>query len=205
MSQEISAFPLTWPPGWKRTAQRIYSPFFKRGGGGRQEITISQARSFLLDELRMMGISSLKVIISSDVKLRLDGFPLSGQPEPKDSGVSVWWSDGKSHKVIAIDKYNRVADNIYAVAKTIEALRGIDRWGSGEILQRTFTGFQALPAPVGEQWWEVIEVQRTAARSEVEAAYKRRRLRAHPDHIEGSVTEFNRVQKAWAEYLQERP
>ena len=154
MSDEITAFPLSWPAGWKRSRNPECSKFGKRKANAgsyiyKARITIGEAVRDLLDELRKMGVPDHGVIISTNLKLRLDGLPYSQQKEPDDAGVSVWWKKGKVNRVIALDKYNRIADNIYAVAKTIEALRGIDRWGSGEILERTFTGFDALPPPPG--------------------------------------------------------
>ena len=37
-------------------------------------------------------------------------------------------------RAIACDKWDSIRDNLHAVAKTIEALRGIDRWGTGEMV-----------------------------------------------------------------------
>jgi hypothetical protein len=60
--------------------------------------------------------------------------------------------------------------NIYAIAKTIEALRGIERWGSGSMVEQAFTGFVTLPAPKSP--WEVIGVPRGASSEEIEAAFR---------------------------------
>ncbi len=38
-----------------------------------------------------------------------------------------------------------MADNLWAIAKHVEAMRGLDRWGVGDIT-RAFTGYAALPA-----------------------------------------------------------
>lgn len=204
MSQEIQAYPLTWPLGWKRSRSQEHSNFSKKTGPyQRRNVTINEAVTAVLEELRRMGVKQGKVIISTNLKLRNDGLPYSVQREPDDQGVSVWWTEGKSHKVIALDKYYRIADNLYAVAKTIEALRGIDRWGSGEILQRSFTGFEALPFTPSESWWSVLGVAAHTPTNDVEAAYRKVRFKAHPDQG-GSSDEFNRVQDAWAAFTAER-
>jgi hypothetical protein len=39
-----------------------------------------------------------------------------------------------------------IRDNLQAVAKTIEALRGIDRWGTREMVDAAFQAFAAIPA-----------------------------------------------------------
>lgn len=210
MADEIQAYPLTWPAGWKRTRNPERSKFGKRKQHAtysysvKDRITIGEAVRDLLDELRKMGVSENKVIISTNLKLRLDGLPYSQQKEPSDAGVSVWWKKGEVNRVIALDKYDRIADNIYAVAKTIEALRGIDRWGSGEILERTFTGFDALPPPATtEGWWQVFGVGAFEKSDYVEEVYKKARWKAHPDQG-GSSEQFQKVQDAWAAFKIER-
>jgi hypothetical protein len=47
----------------------------------------------------------------------------------------------------ACDKWDQVHDNIYAVGNTIEALHGIERWGTDDTVEQAFTGFAALPSP----------------------------------------------------------
>ena len=45
-----------------------------------------------------------------------------------------------------------------AIAKTIEALRGINRWGTGDMMEAAFKGFSALPAPdTNKPWREVLD------------------------------------------------
>jgi hypothetical protein len=93
--------------------------------------------------------------------LRNDGLPLSKQREPEDPGVAVYWkTDGKS-LVIAADCYTKIADNLAAVAATLDAMRAIERHGGAAILERAFTGFTALPAPMTGQkpWRDVLGVQ----------------------------------------------
>jgi hypothetical protein len=60
--------------------------------------------------------------------------------------------------VFACDKYDVVRDNFTAIAKTLEALRGIERWGAGELMDRAYSGFAQLPAKAseGEDCWMVL-------------------------------------------------
>lgn len=184
MTEHITASPLCWPAGWKRSRWQEFSRFStKRSNGrGRDNITISKAVYFLLHELELMGIPDWEVIISTDLLLRQDGLPRSGQRQPDDKGVSVWWNDGEERRVIALDKYDRIADNIYAVGKTIEAMRGIERWGGGEILNRTFTGFTALPDLSSSSWMTILEmdgVEPTVAN--IDSQFKKLAQEHHPD------------------------
>jgi len=192
----ISASPLCWPQGWQRSVYEVSSRF----GHYTKPISIAKAVNTVLDELRKMGIDKEDVIISTDLQLRNDGRPRSNQRQPDDKGASVWWKDGEKQQVIALDKYDTIADNIYAIGKTIEAMRGIERWGSGEILERTFTGFQALTDQSGGAWWAVLGVDEFADNKEIIAAYKYLRSKYHPDKPDGDRELFEAVQKAYGQW-----
>jgi len=95
-----------------------------------------------------------------------------------------------------------VAAVLRAVWKTIEALRGIERWGAKEMVNAAFRGFKALPETIimGEHtaraWWEVLQVSQTADWDVIDAAYKRLLHKVHPDKG-GSDFAFQEVQSAY--------
>lgn len=171
------AYPLQWPSGWPRATQRKSAPFGQKGSSGRVELTVAAARERLAGELDLLKAGL--PILSTNIELRIDGQPRSGQPEPRDPGAAVYFQLDRQPTVLACDKWDRVADNIAALAKHIEALRGIDRWGVGTAKQ-AFAGYQALPAP--EQWWQVLGISERASRAEIEAAFRAKAKVAHPDH-----------------------
>ncbi|NJP11408.1 MAG: J domain-containing protein [Leptolyngbyaceae cyanobacterium RU_5_1] len=91
---------------------------------------------------------------------------------------------------LACDAWDRVEDNIWAIAKHIDALRGQQRWGVGTI-EQAFRGYQAyLPAPKedrhGEGWWTALHISSTATPQEVEAAYRKLAAYYHPDSPTGN-------------------
>src|SRR4029077_9617164 len=96
-----------------------------------------------------LGVREGDAIISTDSKVRIDGLPYSGQREPENPGVAVYWKRGKElqPKAMAIDQYTRVADNLAAIAATLSAIRAIERHGGAIIMERAFLGFQCLPMP----------------------------------------------------------
>lgn len=191
-----TASPLTWPPGWKRCASRTRAKFVgkattwvqdgtwsdgrpKNRMVPRQALTIEQGTRRVLDELKRFGVPDWKVIISTNLQLRNDGLPRSSQRAPVDPGVAVYWKDGKQERCIAVDRYDRVQDNLAAIAATLDAMRAIERHGGAEILDRAFTGFAALPSP--EQAWQVLGVGAHASPEEVERAYRLLASKHHPD------------------------
>lgn len=210
----IPAYPLQWPTGWKRTEShyRTRARFAKKerknnywtDSSGQQrghsylaskEVSIADGVERVRAELQRMGVTDDDLVISSNLELRLDGFPRSNQREPKDPGIAVYWRDGAEQRCMAIDRYDRVADNLAAVAATLDAMRAIERHGGAEILNRAFTGFTALPSS-SESWWGILGVTPDARPAEIDAAYRRRRSETHPDRG-GSAEEFDAVQRAY--------
>jgi hypothetical protein len=120
------------------------------------------------------------MVLSTNLRLNLSGFPRDDQGDPSDPGAAVYWQKpGQPTLVMAIDGYVRVADNIAAIAATLEAMRKIQRHGGAQILERAFTGFTALPPPRSP--WEILGVAPNAPREAVEAAYRAKAKAAHPD------------------------
>lgn len=196
MSQPDQRYPLQWPSGWKRTPtwQRGHSPF--------KADSTERAMRDLLDEMKRLGARG--IIISSNLKLRNDGLPYANQPRHQDEGIAVYFQRRGKDMVLACDKFAKREANMRAITKTIEAIRGIERWGSSDMMERAFTGFAQLEAPPDiRQWWEVFGVPADAHHANVEATYRRLRSSKHPDHG-GSAEDFQAVQTAWETYLRER-
>jgi DnaJ-domain-containing protein 1 len=71
---------------------------------------------------------------------------------------------------------------MHAIKKTIEALRGIERWGSGEDMEAAFSGFAALPAsPTGRPWHVVLECRSDDSMETITQQYRRLTMSRHPD------------------------
>lgn len=142
----VDAYPLQWPPGWPRTSdyKRKRALFSQKDYRGHQtRTTFHNAAGFMYDELEKLGATN--VILSSNLHLRQDGIPYSKQKIIEDPGVAVYFKFNNYDQCIPCDKWDRPEDNIKAVAKTIEALRGIERWGAKEMVNAAFRGFTALP------------------------------------------------------------
>jgi hypothetical protein len=143
----IEAYPLQWPAGWKRTTS-----VWQRQA--KFHATFSSARDGLLREIRLMG--GVGAVLSTNVPLRKDGLPCSGMAQPDDTGVAVYFQRKGKPMVLACDRWKKVEDNMRALELTAEAMRGLDRWGSSELLERTFTGFAALPPPPAQAGWKSV-------------------------------------------------
>lgn len=192
---EPTAYPLDWPPGFPRTkAWKQRRARFHREGN---LLTVGQALERLRDECRRLGAAL--TVVSSNIPLRRDGFPRSDRSQPNDVGVAVYFTlKGKPH-CLPSDRWDRVADNIAAVAGHIAATRTIERYGVGD-LERAFMGFQALPSPdTRRPWHQVLNVEPDAEPATVHAKWRQRLRETHPDHG-GSDAQAAEVNAAWDEY-----
>lgn len=195
----IDAYPLTWPQGWKRTQWKKDSKF---------KTSFAVARDQMFRELKLMGVENnyhnTKVILSTNIPLRRDGLPLAGQSNPKDPGVACYFILRGKNMVFACDTYNKVEENLHAISKTIEAMRGIERWGASDLMERAFTGFAALPSPTkNKPWWEVLQVKPHVSREFITDAYRFLARKHHPD-IGGDPEIMAELNRAYDEALKSR-
>lgn len=213
--QAVEAYPLHWPPGRPRTKNRERAQFHRkvehRYSDGtlanwlkKQNLTIADSRDRLHKEVGLLGGDGL--IISSNLRLRQDGLPMSNQREPDDPGIAVYFQLSRQPRCVACDKWDRAADNLAAIAKFIEAMRGQLRWGVGDV-NAMFSGFKALPdatvtmPPMSEQEAAEFMARGLAAFAATDylngskdfktvwlsRAYREQAKRLHPD-ANGGVT-----------------
>jgi hypothetical protein len=158
MMDNVTAFPLHWPNGRPRTKYRKRANFhrqesttFRRSDNStytqtrKKSLTIGDSRDRLLAELSKLGGS--RVVISSNLRLRNDGLPVSAQSEPIDPGIAVYFQMNKQPHCLSCDTWDRAADNLAAIAKHVEAMRGQLRWGVADVAAM-FAGFKALPGAI---------------------------------------------------------
>jgi hypothetical protein len=170
-----------------------------------QDLTIADGVRRVRTELDRMGLGDDDIVISSNLELRLDGLPRSNQTAPEDPGVAVYWRDDNARtRCMAVDRYDRVADNLAALAATLSALRSIERHGSAEILDRAYSGFVALPPPASVTAWQVVlGCDVSISHEEARVLYRRLRSERHPDRG-GDATSFAELQEAWSAFCAAR-
>lgn len=173
----IEAFPLCWPLSRPRTNSRQNSRF---------STSFAKARDHIVAEVNRLGGRS--AIISTNIELRRDGLPYASFTQPSDPGVALYFTYKGKQMCFCCDRYRKSEDNMHAISLTISALRGIARWGTGDMMESAFRGFAALPAPpVQDAPHEVLGVAPNAAPNEIDYAYKRLAAQHHPD--KGGSTE----------------
>lgn len=197
-----TAFPLHWPIARPRCTTRKTNRQFRT--------TFANARDDCLLEIKRLGGS--EVMISTNIPLRRDGVPQAKAwgETLKDPGVAVYFKRKGKELCFACDAWYHVQDNMHAICLTISALRGIARWGTGDMMEAAFTGFRALPAPgqtSGANWWQVLGVPVNAGADQVKSAYRLLAAKHHPDRngdrelwdrLQSAYEQFERMQKVTA-------
>lgn len=176
------AFPLHWPAGRPRTERW-------RRERAKFDVTFTRARDNIVAEVgRLAGrYTDPQIVISTNIALRRDGLPLANQRQPDDPGVAVYFLYKKRAMSFACDRWEKIEHNMQAIAKTIEALRGIARWGSGDMLEAAFTGFTALPPPpaagpgAAPRTWRDVFGTGVHNRQQLQDVYRRLAGAYHPD------------------------
>lgn len=196
-NREITAYPLCYPQGQKRTRADLRSD-------ARFSVTFAKARDELLHELELLG--AVGVLISSNVPLRQDGLPKATYTEPLDPGVAVYFKLKGKVLALACDKWNYVQDNMRSVGLHVAAIRGMQRWGVGS-LEQAFAGYEALPPSASKskpknEWWEVLGVTKNASKKEIKEAYLRLAKIHHPDNggDNQKMSEINRAYERATKY-----
>ncbi len=173
------AYPLDWPSGYPRTAKPKNSAF---------KVSFAVARDGIFREIKALG--GTLPVLSTNVKLRDDGMPYASKAQVskvsnnQDPGVAVYFMFRGKQVVLACDKWHDIPSNARAIEKAISAMRGLERWGVSEILDRAFSGFTALPAPgyaEAKPWYVVLDIPRNSDVDAIEKAYKAKVRKSHPD------------------------
>lgn len=171
----MQSYPLDWPPSWPRCRLGQQARFGDK--------SLSSAVKSLMHELSLLG--ALDIIISTNLAIRKsDGLPKSGQRQPEDRGVAVYFNLNKKPQCIPCDKWTTIENNVWAIKKTVEALRGLERWGAKEMVNAAFTGFKALPETSGainKPWWEILGLDHDTNLFDSEEKYRKLAFIYHPD------------------------
>ncbi len=207
---EITRCPLAWPDNVARTAPSARQwPRFA-------SYSVSDAVKLLRAEINRLNGQHWDhddddVIISTNVRARLDGLPRSGEHEPGDTGVAVYFklrffSGGKEflrHTVLTCDKWTRVSWNAYAIARDIEAQRARARWGCTSV-EQAFRGYLAIPERCGGlSWWQTLGVSPDSTADQLKDAFKTLAKTRHPD-VGGDREAWDKLQTAYDQAMSMR-
>lgn len=204
--EEQQSYPLQWPVGRPRRPanQRQRAKFgatVERGESikyrAKGELSIYAAIQRVKHQVELLHGS--KLVISSNIRTRLDGLPLSRAATPDDPAVAVYFVWRSKTRAFPSDKWDRVADNIAAVAAHLDAIRRIERYAVGEV-EQVFEGYKALPAMSAKStWWAILGFSNPPpSLATVEVKYRERIRAEHPD-VGGNANQAAEINAAFDE------
>ena len=108
--------------------------------------------------------------------------------------VSVTFTAGKHvNRTITIDRFERPVDNLCALAIGLDAIRLNGLRGLAAVARQ---GYVALPPARERDPWEVLGLRRDADMDTIDAVYRAKAKRLHPD-VGGSSEAFQELQEAY--------
>lgn len=178
--------PLLWLKQQPRTIRPNRSQFGSH--------TVHKSANFLTGELERLGAKNC--LISSNLKIRLDGNGFYSNQKVDDVGIVVYFDLKGKGKAMACDKWDRIEHNLWALYLSVSAIRGLERWGGSELLEGLFTGFKALPSPEDVTSKEINYFQEVNNFEELRICYKKLAMKLHPD-TGGDANEFQNMQRQY--------
>lgn len=170
----INPYPLKWPNGWPRTTAPGKSKFSTSLAGA-----LDNVRNSLIMFGKDSGIPVKDIVMSSNVTL--------GNNNPKDCAVAVWFMWEDKQLCIAVDRYNKVQDNLQAIHLVIEARRTEARHGGLHLIRQAFAGFKALPpGSTQKDCWAFLGIDKTKDIKAISDRYKELAKQYHPDKQGGN-------------------
>lgn len=172
-THDVDRYPLLWPPEKPRTMPR------DRLARRWDHCTLQSARSDLDAECKLARIHDYAVSLGVE----------PGTRAVRDCGVVMWFMqpDGRGGWAMschASDRFREPAQNLKAVAMTIQRLRQVADYGVYTVEQAMRgAAYDALPPPKAppRPWWEILSVTPTSPRFVVDAAFRALAQRMHPD------------------------
>ena len=112
-----------------------------------------------------------------------------------DRAVSVTFTAGQHiNRTVTVDRFERPVDNLWALAIGLDAVRLNELRGLDDVARQVY---QALPAPTRQRDpWEVLGLRPDADLDAIEAVYRTKAKRLHPD-AGGSAEAFKELQEAY--------
>jgi len=163
---------------------------------------MAEARDGIISELARLKATD--TLISTNVQVDKRGLiPAAGRLVYDNPGVAVYFKFKGEDKVVCCDKWVYLHENLRAVQKSIEAIRGLERWGCSDIISRAMGDMKALPEGrifnyQHKRWFEILGVDEYASKREIRDAYRLKSKTAHPDGG-GSEEEFFILTEAFNE------
>lgn len=174
--------PLRWPIGRPQTRHQHPAAF----RSGSSLVSVDTGRNRLLDELGRLRAANVVITMNRSAR------------EP--AGVAVYFdllvrpSGARKPHCLSCDRWTRNGDNLTAIAKHIEAIRGQLRWGAADV-EQMLAGFKELPAQA--PWWSVLGFAGPPNHDALRIRFRELAQRWHPDRPTGDPVKMAEISAAY--------
>lgn len=200
-----SQLPRVWP-GKQRP------PGFRRDKGPFKVTTWSRVEYFLMNELSKLGAKdvTLAIDLPNPAHWNMQGAPRADARAQSPAVIVAFTRKDGVRLTFPCDTYADWQTNVYAIAKSLEALRAVDRYGVTQGDQQ-YVGFKALPPGGGSPGAPVMTEEDAATilaefsgmpaeailsyAAVAATAVKMAKARTHPD-AKGEPGDFEKVSTA---------
>ena len=184
--------PLQWLPQQPRTKRPTRARFGKH--------SLSTAGIYIENELRLLKAKNC--IISTNLRVKIEGGFYANQIV-EDAGVAIYFKLKDKDKAMACDLWDKPEHNLWALFLSINAIRGLERWGGSDFLDGLFTGFTALPSPEDSIINNVQYFSDVNNLEHLNLKFKKLAKELHPDSENGNAELFQEMMKQYKQKKQQ--
>lgn len=190
---------VAWPHQQPKTKERKYGQY---GGSRRYNMALSTACNRVVSEVKSCTRNGKAwrthelVICVEGARHYVNGSGFYADSRPTWPGVAVQFDLDGEEIVLACDTYADAAQNLCAIAATIEDLRRAER--NGVLTLKQMLGAQALPEPCGRSWWLVLQCDPSDPLPKITEQYRKLSKERHPD-LGGSIEAMSELNAAMDE------
>jgi hypothetical protein len=190
--------PLVWPDGRPRTppSRRRRALFGESGKPVTVPVAVGRVR------LELERLDARLIAVSSNEPSPHDGRAAPPGGELADPGVAVEIELAATPHCICCDHWDRLADNLAAIAKHLHAVHAQVRWGVVDPVEALAVFRTAPPGPRRRTWWEVLQFRERPTLIELRLQRRAMAARHHPDHG-GDPDRMADINQAYQEALQD--
>lgn len=197
---------IDWPAHLDRT------PASKRIETSPYEAGLGQTTEELVTELERLGARSFRGSIANG-HTKSNGFPLYNA-NPDDPGFALYWTTEEAQRVVAMDDYANLQDNVrevyHWIRETRKAGNRLVKTGQSQFaaaaLPSADDAVEAAPAPDSTpdvDPYEVLGIDPDASQSVVKAVARQLKAEYHPDGSNPDPEQWAKVQQAEEALLNE--
>ena len=184
----VSFSRLLWPEGVERTLAPV---------DGRQRSRVRTGVAHVLTALDLLATVTGWQTSSIVLTFEKEGWGT----QTGDSGAAIWFMWGDAQRCVTCDLYTSQGANLSAIAQILQSCVAEYNRGSIAAVSHALASYTpSTPSPPDTvplgHWSETLGISQSASQADIQAAFRRQALKAHPDQG-GTREEWDKVMNAF--------